>query len=89
LTKRTEILTEADNLINGDRQKDYGTPRENFGVIAKMWSAYLGYDVYPSDVCHLMALLKIARLRNGPHVDSSVDACGYTALGGELGGEGF
>jgi len=89
LTKRTEILTEADNLINGDRQKDYGTPQENFGAIAAMWSAYLGHDVSPTDVCHLMVLLKIARLRNGPHVDSSVDACGYTALGGELGDEGF
>jgi hypothetical protein len=33
----------------------------------------------------MMTLLKVARLRNGPHHDSSVDACGYMALGGELG----
>jgi len=85
LTKRSEILADADNLINGDRQKDYGTPQENFGVIAAMWSAYLGHEVSPTDVCHLMSLLKIARLRNGPHMDSSVDSCGYMALGGELG----
>lgn len=85
MNKRTKILNEADNLINGDRQEHYGTPQENFGAIAKMWSAYLGHYVSPTDVCHLMALLKIARLRNGPHVDSSVDACGYMALGGELG----
>ena len=85
MTKRSEILADADNLINGDRQKDYGTPQENFGVIAAMWSAYLGHEVSPTDVCHLMSLLKIARLRNGPHMDSSVDSCGYMALGGELG----
>ena len=85
MTNRTEILNEADSLINGERQAHYGTPQENFAAIAKMWSAYLGVEVSPADVCHLMTLLKVARLRNGPHHDSSVDACGYTALGGELG----
>ena len=85
MTKRTEILSEADGLINGERQAHYGTPQENIGVIAEMWSAYLNMTVLPADVCHLMTLLKIARLRNGPHHDSSVDACGYMALGGELG----
>ena len=84
MTKRSEILAEADSLINGDRQAHYGEPHENFLAIAEMWSAYLGHAVSPADVCHLMALLKIARLRNGPHRDSSVDACGYMALGGEL-----
>ena len=85
MNTRTDILKEADGLINGPRQEHYGSPAENFGVIADMWSAYLGHAVSPADVCHMMALLKIARLRNGPHRDSSVDACGYMALGGELG----
>jgi hypothetical protein len=51
-----------------------------------MWTAYLDHELTPSDVCHMMALLKIARLRNGPHKDSSVDGAGYLALGAELGG---
>jgi hypothetical protein len=34
----------------------------------------------------MMALLKIARLRNGHHRDSFVDGCGYLALGAELSG---
>jgi len=85
MTKRSEILAEADALINGERQAHYGEPHENFLAIAEMWSAYLGHAVSPADVCHLMALLKIARLRNGKHRDSSVDGAGYLALGGELG----
>jgi len=85
MTKRSEILAEADGLINGPRQEHYGSPAENFGVIADMWSAYTKIDITPADVCHMMTLLKVARLRNGPHRDSSVDACGYMALGGELG----
>ena len=50
-----------------------------------MWSAYLGCDVTARDVCNMMALLKIARLRLGQHDDSAVDGCGYLALGAELG----
>jgi len=83
---RTRVLAEAIDLINGEREKHYGTPAENFQVIADMWSAYLGHAVSASDVCNMMALLKIARLRNGPHRDSSVDGAGYLALGFEVDG---
>ena len=50
-----------------------------------MWSAYLGRDVTAFDVANMMALLKVARLRNGSHADSSIDGCGYLALAHELG----
>jgi len=82
--KRSDVLYTADSLINGDRQNDYGEAHESFEAIARMWGAYLGTHIEGRDVCHLMALLKLARLRNGPHDDSSVDACGYLALGAEL-----
>jgi hypothetical protein len=84
MNTRSEILKEAEALINGDREKDYGTPQESFGCIAKMWSAYIGMDVDAADVCLMMALLKIARLRNGPHRDSSRDGAGYMAIGAEM-----
>jgi len=84
--KRTQILEKAENLINGDRQNDYGDAQESFDAIGQMWSAYLGTAVLGRDVCNMMALLKIARLRNGAHEDSSIDGAGYLALGGELGG---
>jgi len=80
---RTQVLKEASHLINGQRASDYGDASENFGCIAAMWAAYLGYPVSASDVCRMMAILKIARLRNGKHRDSSVDGAGYLALGAE------
>jgi len=51
-----------------------------------MWSAYLGPEVSitAGDVCRMMTLLKVARLRNGPHHDSGVDGAGYMALGAEM-----
>jgi hypothetical protein len=81
---RSEVLAIAGDLINGERQAHYGTPQDNFGTTAEMWTAYLGRDISPADVCHMMALLKIARLKRGPHRDSSIDACGYMALGAEV-----
>lgn len=81
---RTKVLAEAIDLINGPREKHYGTPQQNFATVADMWSAYLGHGISSADVCHMMALLKIARLRNGKHRDSSVDTAGYMALGFEV-----
>jgi hypothetical protein len=81
---RTDILNEASGLINGDRQKDYGTPKENFDRIARVWSVILGVEISAAEVALCMAGLKIARLSNGPHHDSFVDGCGYLALAGEL-----
>ena len=84
MNKRTEVLEMAAELINGDRELDYGTPEENFGRIAAGWSVILEKDVSAEQVALCMAWLKIARLVNGPHGDSYVDAAAYMALAGEL-----
>lgn len=82
--ERTRVLAESIDLVNGEREAHYGTPQDNFACIAEMWSAYLGHAVSSADVCNMMALLKIARLRNGSHRDSSVDGAAYLALGHEV-----
>ena len=84
MNKRTEVLDFAIALINGDRERDYGTPAENFGRIADGWSVILGNEVSAEQVALCMAWLKIARLVNGPHEDSYVDAAAYMALAAEL-----
>lgn len=38
---RKEILDTACTFVNGNREQDYGSPEDNFGVIAQMWTAYL------------------------------------------------
>ena len=89
---REEILDEAKRCVCGQREQDYGTPESNFQLIADLWNVYL----FPSlndnkgvisamDVAMMMALLKIARIRNGGGSgDSFVDLAGYAACGGEL-----
>lgn len=82
---RDRTLTRAGQLINGDRQNDYGTPEQSFGRIASLWSVALATDVQPHQVALCMALLKAARLTHTPdHADSWADLAGYAALGSEL-----
>lgn len=72
------VLEEAASLINGQRSKDYGHPRDNFNNIASLWTAYLGYEIDPLDVGLMMVLLKVARLESGVYQrDSIVDIAGY------------
>jgi hypothetical protein len=84
MNTRTRVLEQASALINGDREKDYGTPQENFARIAPGWQIILGCDVSPDQVALCMAWLKIARLANGPHADSYIDGAAYMALAAEL-----
>ena len=37
--KRAEILDKAKQCVCGQREKEYGSPEDNFLTIAKLWSA--------------------------------------------------
>ena len=74
-----DILAEARTLIYGDREDQYGDPREAFARIAGLWSTYLGIEVTPADFANLMILMKTARTKGGYHRDSYVDIVGYAA----------
>lgn len=91
---REEILKEALQCVNGEREQQYGSPEDNFAVIADLWVVYLksccvssNADVFvvADDVAAMMALLKIARISSGvDKVDNWVDLAGYAACGGAI-----
>jgi|TARA_R110000822_G_scaffold69899_1_gene169383 hypothetical protein len=86
---RQTILAEADRLISGDREEDYGDPHKNFSDVSKGWSLIIGKKISPEEVALMMAWLKISRLFKTPtHTDSWIDLVGYAALGGELAQKG-
>ena len=83
--KRKEILEAAERCVCGDREQDYGSPENNFNIIARLWSAYSGYEFDAKDVAAMLALLKIARISSGhAKADNWVDLAGYAACGGEI-----
>lgn len=89
-TPRGKILREAEGLITGDRNKNYGSPTENFDTTAALWNAQLGHKLKPgqvftaTDVALLMVQLKMARLKTSTSKrDHYLDIAGYIACGWE------
>ena len=95
-TTRAEILDAAKKIVTGEREKQYGSPEDNFAVVARFWEVYLsercvggGAEVTlnPDDVAMLMTLMKVARIMTGTFKgDSYIDACGYLACAAEIAG---
>lgn len=73
------ILDEAAHAVDGDRQKNYGHPRDDFGRVTRA-AKELGVDPLSGPLHHAlyMVLVKISRLVQTPdHHDSIVDGAGY------------
>lgn len=82
---RKEILNAAEKCVCGDRDEQYGSPEDSFGVVARLWSVYLDRDLDAKDVAALMSLFKVARIKTGANkADNWIDLAGYAACGGEL-----
>lgn len=88
-TPRGTVLAEAAELIHGERNKNYGSPTENFERIAAFWNVQLDNKLKPGevitagDVADLMIAVKLARSVNQPKRDNYVDIAGYSACGWE------
>jgi len=87
---RRSVLMEAADLVDGDRNNQYGDPIGDFRCTADMWSAYLrrrddvpaNFALSPHDVAAMMSLLKISRIGWSPQKrDHWADLAGYAACG--------
>lgn len=77
------ILTEAHELVNGDRAKAYGDVHENF----QRWSDLLrplGIVLTPYQLALVMVAGKLARQTHKAKRDNLVDACGYLEIADRL-----
>ena len=84
---RVAALREAAGIINGDRNKQYGNPEDNFERTANIWSVILGIEISNEDVAMMMVGLKVARYasKSGYQPDTWVDIAGYAGCGYEVG----
>ena len=89
---RERVLELARKCVCSDRESQYGSPENNFALIAAFWGLYLEEKlqltevvIEAEDVAMMMALLKIARSTTGQvKLDNYVDLAGYAACGGEI-----
>jgi hypothetical protein len=82
-----DILTEAHEIIHGDRERTYGSPGVNLENIAELWRVFIerkhhvALSLTVEDVAMMMVLMKVARLMHSPrHRDSLIDVAGYVGL---------
>jgi hypothetical protein len=82
----SEILSQADLIIHGERAESYGPAEDSFARIAALWTVHLSnklpegkvLDAY--DVAVMMTLMKCARAQTDVKRDTFVDIAGYAAL---------
>lgn len=84
-TEAWQILQEAANLVEGERNEQHGAREKCHAEIAKLWTWWCGFRVDAHDVAIMMSLLKVARIKTGGYVrDAYLDGCGYLSIAGEL-----
>lgn len=88
------ILDLAASVTSGDRQRDYGHPRDNHACTAALWTAWLnrvaearGGDrtLTAQDVCALNILQKVSRWANKLTRDTLVDVAGFARNAEQVG----
>ena len=89
--REKSILEEANEIINGVRERTHGNKERSFKAIADLWNAYVNsrkeahHPLTEVDVAYMMMLMKLGRALHGaPIRDHFVDMVGYTAIAYEL-----
>lgn len=73
-----ENLIRVNDMLNGEKAKEYGNPRIMFQNISKRWFGCADAEV---DVAIMMAELKIERIKHDPKKeDSYLDAIAYLSM---------
>ena len=74
------ILSEAERIVNGDRQADYSDPVENFKHIAEIASSISKENLSPTTCAIVMISVKLARENYKHKRDNLVDLAGYVEI---------
>lgn len=83
LPVQSTVALEAHQMVYGERQDDYGHPREDFTRAAIIWTALLqgklaeGQYIDADDIARCMIGVKLARDVHSPKRDNRVDMAGY------------
>lgn len=73
-------LSEAERIVNGDRQADYSDPVANFRHISEIASAISKEELSPTTCCIVMIAVKLARENYKHKRDNLVDLAGYVEI---------
>ena len=74
------LLSEAERIVNGDRQADYSDPVENFKHISAIASSISKENLSPTTCAIVMIAVKLARENYKHQRDNLVDLAGYVEI---------
>ena len=74
------ILEEAQEILEGERDSDYGDPVANFNRISRIASSILDYTISPEDCVVVMMAVKLSREQYKHKRDNLVDLVAYTEI---------
>jgi hypothetical protein len=74
------ILEEAQEILEGDRESDYGDPVANFNRISGIASSILDYTITPEECVVVMMAVKLSREQYKHKRDNLVDLVAYTEI---------
>lgn len=74
------ILLEAEKIVNGDRNDQYGDPNIAFAEYKNILHSTFGIELSESDICKVLMSIKLGRLKHKYKRDSIVDLCGYAEI---------
>lgn len=74
------ILTDAEKLVNGERQEQYDDPLINFKRISDIASALCGFHISMRVCCCVLIAVKFARAVFKYKEDNYIDAVGYVEI---------
>lgn len=84
-TENKSILSEAEEIVNGNRQSDYGDAANNFHRIANIVnSMYPQLNINAQQCCAVLMAVKLIREGFRHKRDNLVDLCGYTHIMNEI-----
>lgn len=83
-----DLEKEIKKKLREQKTKEYGDYRENFHILAMLWSVILKNklkeDIKPHEVANCMVMLKLMRVAENYKQDSYLDASIYLDMAKEL-----
>jgi Domain of unknown function (DUF6378) len=81
-TPGTEILQQAYNIVNQDRQNTYGHPKDDYTKVTNIFETLTGKQLTLTEALLFMVSVKLARLKTNLdqgqlHHDTLLDTIGY------------
>lgn len=76
----TSILEDAEEILEGERDSDYGDPVANFNRISRIASSILDYTISPEECVVVMMAVKLSREQYKHKRDNLVDLVAYTEI---------